>query len=82
MTYKIEKNVPLSKRTGRTVYPFGDMAKGDSFPVSIEGQTKEQAAETMRRLIAATQSYKRRHAVSFKIRLIPQENVIRVWRDE
>ena len=41
MTYKIEKNVPMPIRIGRTecLYPFADMSLGDSFSIDVGDRT-------------------------------------------
>lgn len=82
MTYKIESGKPVPKRVGRKVYPFNDMKPGDSFSVDVSELSREETLAAMRRVISASQSHKRRYDVKFTVRLIPDEKVIRVWRDD
>jgi len=81
MTYRIEKNVPLTKRVGRRIYPFGEMQPGDSFPIEISSLSPEEVSDLVRKVGAAAQTYGRRHDMHFTVRLVREEQIIRVWRD-
>ncbi len=66
MSYKIDKNIPLS---ATDKYPFSEMEVGDSFAVSIDDEGKVRSA---------SQNHGRKHGKKFSIRKF--ENAYRCWR--
>lgn len=69
----IDKGVPLPEGRGKghTIYPFAEMAIGDSFAVEMAG------AERLR---AAAAAWARRKGVKFSVRRY--QGKMRCWRTE
>lgn len=75
--YAIRKNVPkpeATKRGGRpTVYPFDDMAVGDSFVVTDDVKRTT--------VLSAAQRAAKRLGVKFSVGIDPETGKLAVWRD-
>lgn len=75
MTYAIEKNVPLPKPKGRTLYPFADMVEGDSFHIACSPEDQERVH---RRVLKAAEYYGRKAGARFTGR--KDADGVRFWR--
>ena len=84
MDYKIEKGIPLPKRTRTAKYPFADMQVGDSFVVEVAFE--ELMPKVMRRMVAAKTTAasllrkQRNDHTAFVVGEVPEG--VRVWRKE
>lgn len=79
---KIEKGVPIPPRSngGReSKYPLSEMKKGDSFLITCDSS---ETSKTSRRLNSAVGNYQKSHGeeFQFKIRTVPEEGGVRIWR--
>lgn len=84
MEFKIEKNIPLPKRTREPKYPFAQMEVGDSFAVEVAFEElmpkvlrRMTAAKTVAAALLRTQ---RKDKTSFVVAEVPEG--VRVWRKE
>lgn len=69
--FKIEKNVPIPSRAGRSKYPFEQMDKGDSFLI----------AATDKKAVASARSSVYSAAAKRKLKVVTriEEKGLRVW---
>lgn len=74
--YAIDKSVPIPKK--RSKYPFSEMEIGDSFSVSINGDSKDEAARKRSSINTAAYLYGKATQIKFKVRTSEVE--IRCWR--
>lgn len=79
MKYELEDNVPPPKdrRGGNVVYPFGEMAVGQSFFIPCQD---DQKPHLQTKLAGAARGFKLRHKTKFAIRRVV--GGVRVWRVE
>ena len=84
MEFKIDKNIPLPKRTRIAKYPFAEMAVGDSFLIPVDFE--ELLPKTLRRMVAAKTTAaaglrkQRSDKTAFIVAEVPEG--VRVWRKE
>lgn len=74
--YKIEKNVPIPKRSKQKKYPLMDMNVGDSFWVPCE--SRREALRERNKIFSMASYYQTKHNVKFTTRTY--EDGVRIWR--
>lgn len=74
MSIAVESDIPTP--TGRSGYPFGEMAVGDSFMVPAdEGEAAKKAATAIG---ASARNYAKKQPSKYTVRLV--DNGVRCWR--
>lgn len=71
--FKIEDGIPIPQRGFTKVYPFGDLAVGQSFLVPTDEASKKRA-----RVSSAANMHGKKHNSRFATRIV--EGGVRVWR--
>lgn len=79
---EIEKNVPVPIRwAGRSrIYPFPDMAVGDSFAIPLTNDRVDGDDKAAIRLRSSAIIYGKRHDCTFTVRVDRAGGVARCWR--
>lgn len=75
--FKVEKNIPLPKKTNRSIYPFSIMEVGDSFLVAC---TNKEELEAYRQRISVTIWRYVQKNKETKFQTKTTEQGVRVWR--